>query len=90
MVQNTKRFINDKFKLSSQVNYTVKDTKYDKRHSQWKLYREGDRSSNISTSIINKMIDSPCGYDANNKVVPIPSLNEFEKYGLAIRSAINV
>ena len=84
MVQNTKRFINDS-QVAFQVNYTVKDTKYDKRHSQWKLYREGDRSSNISTSIINKMIDSICGYDVNNKVVPDPSLNEFEKYGLAIR-----
>ena len=84
MVQNTKRFIKDD-KVAFQMNYSVKDTKYNKKHSEWKLYREADTSSQISTAIINKMIDSLCGYDTNNKVVPDPGLNEFEKYGLSIR-----
>lgn len=84
MVQNTKRFIKDD-KVAFQMNYNVKDTKYNKKHTEWKLYRESDSSSKISQTIINKMIDSLCGYDINNKVVPDPGLNEFEKYGLSIR-----
>lgn len=74
--------IDDKIVLH--IDYDVKQNQ-DLIHSEYQLIQEGNASTNIPESVINKIVDSLSGKDAFGNVVPDPNLSEAEKYGIAIR-----
>ena len=49
-----------------QIQYKVSD-RDDQKHTQWALYREGDKNSLVAPQFWDKMVDSLCGY---TKVLP--------------------
>ena len=53
-------------------------------HGEYQLVQEGNANSPIPTRIIDKMIDSLSGLDANGNAVPDPSLSAQTSLGLGI------
>lgn len=54
-------------------------------HKQWQLVSEGDQSSIIDETLINKLQDSLVGYDGLYNLVPDIKLNELNRYGNLVR-----
>ena len=54
-------------------------------HSEYELIQEDNINSIIPIKIINKMIDSLSGIDADGNVVPDPRLSTAERYGISVR-----
>lgn len=59
-----------------QVEYRLAE-RDDQKHTQWKFFREGDKSSVVTTQFWDKMVDSLCGYTKM-----LPASNEWN--GLVI------
>jgi hypothetical protein len=55
------------------------------RHTEWLLINEGSDTSMPTTRLNKKLIDSLLGHDDLGNLVPDPTLNERNKYGLGIR-----
>ena len=53
-------------------------------HSEYQLVQEGNANSTIPTRIVDKMVDSLSGIDANGYVVPDTSLSPQKQIGLGI------
>ena len=68
-----------------QVNWKTDTQNTGNWHKQWLMGRDGDPSWAPEEIIYNKMIDSLVGYDNTNQVVPDPSLNDNERYGIFYR-----
>ena len=54
-------------------------------HSEYELIQQGNPVDLIPSKIVNKMIDSLSGIDANGRTVPDPTLNPADRYGIDIR-----
>lgn len=54
-------------------------------HSEYALVQEGNPTSQLPTSITNKLIDSLSGIDVAGNIVPDPSLIPSQAYGISIR-----
>ncbi len=54
-------------------------------HSEYELLQENNVDAVIPTKLINKMIDSLSGTDAAGNIVPDPTLNAAERYGISVR-----
>lgn len=54
-------------------------------HSEYELVQKGNPNSIIPTSLINKMVDSLSGIDSTGALVPDPTLNVADRYGILIR-----
>ena len=54
-------------------------------HSEFDIVSEGDSAQKIPSKIWNKLVDSMAGTDAAGSIIPDPTLNEFNRYGIFIR-----
>jgi hypothetical protein len=50
-----------------QIQYRLAERE-DQKHTQWRFFREGDKSSVVTTQFWDKMVDSLCGY---TKLLPV-------------------
>ena len=54
-------------------------------HSEYELIQEGNPVDLIPNKIVNKMIDSLAGIDADGRSVPDPTLSPADRYGIDVR-----
>ena len=80
---NIKSLLNDKNVVLS-VEYWLVDNSENNIHSQWKMVGT-DINSNIPSLIEKKWIDSLCGKDAQDRVLPDTSLPLKLRYGVEFR-----
>ena len=54
-------------------------------HTDYRLVQQGNAQDQLPTRIENKLIDSLCGMDINQRSVPDVRLNDYEQIGLGLR-----
>ena len=54
-------------------------------HSEYELVQKDNPNSLIPVNLVNKLIDSLAGIDSNGSIVPDPTLNPSNRYGIEVR-----
>lgn len=68
-----------------QINWRLDEKNRGNWHKQWVLGRDGDPSWRPEELVYNKMVDSLVGYNTIGEIVPNPTLNDYERYGIFYR-----